>query len=156
MSSLPNPFFQNGVPYKQCNQCGKCSSGCPASRRVELKPRRIILFLQQERIEEILESQAIWQCTQCHQCMERCPRKVTPFDAIITLQNLAVKRGYKFPENLSLIINALKKQGIVQGYQEVMDREFEVNDRTSLELPELCGPVNLERFREAIQHSMQG
>jgi len=154
MISLLNPFYNEGIPYQQCNQCGKCSSGCPASRRLELKPRRIILFLQRGRIEELLRSKAIWQCTQCHQCMERCPRGVTPFDAIIHLQNIAVRQGFPFPENLTVIIGALKRQGIVQWYQEVIDREFEVNDRASLELPELKGPKDLEKFRQALQQSV--
>jgi heterodisulfide reductase subunit C len=86
--------------------------------------------------------------------MERCPRGVTPFDAIIQLQNIAVRQGFPFPENLTVIIGALKRQGIVQWYQEVIDREFEVNDRASLELPELKGPKDLEKFRQALQQSV--
>jgi len=153
MIKLPSIIQRGGVPFEQCNQCGKCTSGCPAARYLELKPRKVVLMVQHGRIEELLRSNFIWECTQCHQCMERCPRNVTPFDIIMTLQNMAVRAGLPFPENLTMILNSIKSKGIVQGNQEVFDREFEAYDRESLGLPELLPPDNFEVFKRALEKS---
>src|SRR4030065_444 len=36
---------------EQCTQCGKCSSGCPAARSLDLRPRRIALMAQRGEVE---------------------------------------------------------------------------------------------------------
>jgi heterodisulfide reductase subunit C len=153
MIKLPSIIQRGGVPYEQCNQCGKCASGCPAARYLELRPRKVVLMVQRGKIDELLKSGFIWECTQCHQCMERCPRDVTPFDIIISLQNTAVRAGLPFPENLTTISNSIRSRSLVQGNQEVFDGDFEAYDRASLRLPDLRPPENMEAFREALDKS---
>ena len=153
MIKLPSIIQRGGVPYEQCNQCGKCASGCPAARYLELKPRKVVLMVQRGQIDELMRSGFIWECTQCHQCMERCPRDVTPFDIIISLQNMAVRAGLPFPENLTMILNAIKRLSTVQGNQEVFDRDFESYDRVGLGLPELQPTENIEVFRKGLEES---
>ena len=153
MIKLPSIIQRGGVPYEQCNQCGKCASGCPAARYLELRPRKVVLMVQRGRIDELIKSGYIWECTQCHQCMERCPRDVTPFDIIISLQNMAIRAGLAFPESLTKMFTSIKSRCIVQGNQEVLDKDFESYDRTSLGLPELFPPKNMKTFREAIELS---
>lgn len=143
-----------GLRREQCNQCGKCSSGCPAARFLSLRPRRVVAMAQLEMIEEILRSNVIWECTQCLQCTERCPRDVPPFDIIITLQNLAVREGLSFPEGLTRMLNSVKRYGHIQAPQEVVDREFEIHDRESLDLPEIRGPEDMNRFAAALERIM--
>lgn len=155
MIKLPSIIQRGGVPFEQCNQCGKCVSGCPAARYLELKPRKVVLMVQRGKIDELLRSGFIWECTQCHQCMERCPRDVTPFDIIITLQNMAVRAGLPFPENLAMISNSIKRLSTVQGNQEVFDRDFESYDRVNLGLPELQPPEDIEAFRKALDESFK-
>jgi heterodisulfide reductase subunit C len=140
---------------EQCNQCGKCSSGCPAARFLDLSPRRVVAMTQYELITEILESKVIWECAQCLQCTERCPREVTPFDIIINLQNLAVSEGLYYPEGLTKMLNSVKRYGLIQPPQEIIDREFETHDRESLNLPEPRSPKDLSRFAAALEKVME-
>lgn len=141
---------------EQCNQCGKCSSGCPAARFLDIRPRRVVAMVQLDMIGEILKSNVIWECTQCLQCMERCPREVTPFDIIITLQNRAVREGLPFPEGLSKMLGSVKRLGAIQPPQEIVDREFEIFDRESLGLPEPSSPKDMSRFTAALAKIFEG
>jgi heterodisulfide reductase subunit C len=136
---------------EQCTQCGKCSSGCPAARNLDLRPRRIALTAQRDQLDKLIGSEVIWNCTQCHQCMERCPREITPFDLIIYLQNLTVYLGYPYPKELDTIFNMVKRYGTIQLPQEVLDSEFDSYDRESLNLPLLKGPKNIDSFNKAIE-----
>lgn len=135
---------------EQCTQCGKCSSGCPAARYLELRPRKIALMAQRDLVEQLLDSDVIWKCTQCHQCMERCPREITPYDIIIYLQNLAVLRGYDYPKDLNMLIASIKRYGAIQLPQEIFDREFENYERGDLNLPDLEGPADMEGFLKGL------
>jgi heterodisulfide reductase subunit C len=140
---------------EQCTQCGKCSSGCPAARNLALRPRRIALMAQRGDVEGLLGSDVIWSCTQCHQCMERCPRKVTPYDIIIYLQNQAVKRGFPYPKELDVLMEAVRRRGAIQQPQDVLDDEFESYTRDSLGLPSVHGPKDPEAFRRALRRVLE-
>lgn len=135
--------------FEECNQCGKCSSGCPAARVLALRPRKIALSAQRRKLEELVTSDVIWLCAQCHQCVERCPREVTPLEVIIYLQNLAVRKGLDYPRDLKIILNQLKRIAAIQEPQEVIDREFEEYSREALGLPELKGPRDMDAFLKA-------
>ncbi len=137
--------------WEQCNQCGKCSSGCPAARFLDLRPRKIVAMVQRDLVKEVMESNVIWECAQCLQCIERCPREVTPFDIIIALQNQAVKEGLPFPEGLTKLLNSVKRHGAIQLPMEIVDREFESYDRESLDLPDLTRPRDLDLFGAALE-----
>jgi heterodisulfide reductase subunit C len=58
-----------------CNQCGKCSAGCPAAFSMDLLPNQVIR-LAQLGITEVLESQTIWTCAACMNCVARCPKGI--------------------------------------------------------------------------------
>ena len=146
--------IQHGVSelhQEQCNQCGKCSSGCPAARFLSLRPRKIVAMAQRDLIEELIESKVIWECAQCLQCTERCPREVTPFDIIIACQNLAVSKGLQFPEGLTRMLSSVKRLGAIQPPQEIIDREFEAYDRESLDLPDAKRPRDMAKFLLALE-----
>ncbi len=144
-------FYSNlNTLFEECNQCGKCSSGCPAARVLDLRPRKIALVAQRDRLEELLSSEVIWTCAQCHQCVERCPREVTPYDVIIYLQGLAIKSGMDHPRDLLRMSNAVRRSSMIQGIQEIIDREFEDITRDDLSLPELVGPKDMDAFRRAL------
>jgi heterodisulfide reductase subunit C len=110
---------------------------------------------QRDLIREILDSGVIWMCAQCLQCKERCPRDVTPYDIIITLQNQAVREGLHYPEGLSKMLGSVKRLSSIQPPQEVVDREFDSFDRDELGLPEMSKPGDMGKFLKALEKVME-
>lgn len=152
---------------EHCNQCGKCSSGCPVAYFFDFRPRRIIAMVQLGFIEELLKSEDIWKCAQCLACNERCPREVAPYDVIQALQNLAFERNLVFPKDYSTLIDAILKEGIIQKPTRVKIRKlppledktrrvFEFGERTSLSLPEANKPTKIVEFGIALKKALKG
>lgn len=65
----------SGENLLACNQCGKCSAGCPVAFSMDLLPSQVIR-LAQLGIEDVLESQTIWTCAACLTCVARCPKGI--------------------------------------------------------------------------------
>jgi heterodisulfide reductase subunit C len=65
----------SGESLLACNQCGKCSAGCPVAFSMDLLPSQVIRMAQLG-IEEVLESQTIWTCAACLTCVARCPKGI--------------------------------------------------------------------------------
>ncbi|MCE5208055.1 MAG: 4Fe-4S dicluster domain-containing protein [Chloroflexi bacterium] len=65
----------SGETLLSCNQCGKCSAGCPAASSMDLLPNQVIR-LAQLGIEDVLASQTIWTCAACMNCVSRCPKGI--------------------------------------------------------------------------------
>lgn len=65
----------SGENLLACNQCGKCSAGCPVAFSIDLLPSQVIR-LAQLGIEEVLDSQTIWACAACLTCVARCPKGI--------------------------------------------------------------------------------
>ena len=65
----------SGQDLLACNQCGKCSSGCPVAFVMDILPSGVIR-LAQLGLEEALEADTIWYCASCQTCLSRCPRGV--------------------------------------------------------------------------------
>ena len=122
-------------------------------------------MIQLGYIKELLESEEIWKCAQCLACTERCPREVSPYDAIQALQNLAFERNH-FPKGYSLLINSILKEGLIQKPTKVKirkhkspedktSRAFEFGDRNTLSLPETKKPTN-NTFSIALKKALEG
>ena len=63
----------SGENLLSCNQCGKCSAGCPLAFSMDLLPNQVIRLVQLG-IEDVLLSQTIWTCASCLTCSSRCPK----------------------------------------------------------------------------------
>jgi len=138
-----------------CNQCGKCSSGCPSSWFLDFSPRRIVVMTQLNMIVDLLKSDTIWMCAECLKCKERCPREVAPFDVIQALRNISIKLGLTFPLGYSQQLNSISKQGLIQQPQSVRTRKGERFNRESLGLPKLQKPSSMEKIAQNLKKIIQ-
>ena len=66
----------SGEDLLKCNQCGKCSAGCPAAPVMDMLPSQVIRFLQLGLVERVLDSETPWLCAACQSCYARCPKGV--------------------------------------------------------------------------------
>jgi len=65
-----------GVRLQDCNQCGKCTAGCPMAASMDLMPRQIVRYFQLGQLGKVLKSKTIWLCAACGVCAERCPYSI--------------------------------------------------------------------------------
>ena len=134
-----------------CEQCGKCTVGCPISRVVEgFTPRQIVAEVQSGKVKELLKSDIIWTCTLCLMCEERCPDETSPYDIVMILRNLSARIGYHFPKSYKDRDKELYRLGIIQESQMIQTLTDKRFDREGLGLPELKLPSDMKRFTEAL------
>jgi len=78
-------------PYL-CYQCGTCSAVCPFSEYMDVKPHKIIRYIQLKQIDPG-KLRSVWICTACMTCVDRCPRDVGPGVIIEAVRNLTLRKG---------------------------------------------------------------
>ena len=66
----------SGQDLLACNQCGKCSAGCPMCFAMDLLPNQIIRLAQLGLEDDIAAANTVWLCASCFTCTARCPRGV--------------------------------------------------------------------------------
>ena len=81
----------SGESLLACNQCGKCSAGCPVAFSMDILPNQVIR-LAQLGIEEVLECQTIWTCAACLTCVSRCPKGIDLPRVMEALRLVAMER----------------------------------------------------------------
>ena len=138
-----------------CNQCGKCSSGCPSARFLDFSPRRIVVMTQLDMVADLLNSDTIWLCAECLKCKERCPREVAPYDVIQALRNMVFKKGLTFPVGYSQHLSSISEQGLVQQPQSIRTAKGERANRESLGLPKLQKPSSTEKIAQNLSKIIQ-
>ena len=82
----------SGQALLACNQCGKCSSGCPVAFALDVLPNQIIRMAQLG-LEDVLQAQTIWTCASCMTCLSRCPKGVDVPRVMEALRQMAMDRG---------------------------------------------------------------
>ena len=113
-----------------CFRCSKCVSGCPVAEIVDdYRPNRIVRMAYFGYIDELLESEIIWYCTQCFTCTERCPMEVAPADIIVALRNIASRRKkphdawVRMGQNIMREGKILPEMGIVTKERKLVKRK---------------------------------
>lgn len=87
--------FEEGL--NACMNCGVCTAICPAAEFYNYDPRQIVDTVQSgdnEEIEKLLKSEAIWYCGECMSCKTRCPRGNAPGLVIMALRSLSQDLGF--------------------------------------------------------------
>jgi heterodisulfide reductase subunit C len=86
----------SGQHLTSCNQCGKCSAGCPMTFSMDLLPNQIIRLAQLGIEEDISASKTIWLCTSCLTCSVRCPRGVDLASVMEALRLITLRKNIDF------------------------------------------------------------
>jgi len=82
----------SGQDLLACNQCGKCSAGCPIVATMDILPSQVIRMAQLG-MEEVLETDTIWICASCLTCVARCPKGVDLPRLMEALRQIALRKG---------------------------------------------------------------
>ncbi len=93
-----------------CIQCGKCTGGCPVSRKTVLNPRALVYQMLRGDEFNLTAQEALWDCTTCSTCGLRCPKGVKAYDLIIGLRGQWIESG-KIPTTLRAPLTATLNQG---------------------------------------------
>ena len=81
----------SGQHVLDCNQCGKCSAGCPVASAMDMLPSQVIRLVQLG-LDEALDCQAIWVCASCFTCVTRCPKGVDLSRIMEALRQIHLRR----------------------------------------------------------------
>ena len=112
----------SGTDVKKCMKCGKCSGRCPAFNEMDIKPHQFVSMLASGKIDELLESEAIWNCLSCMACVERCPRGVAPAAVVEAVRDTVVrmqgKNGIKAEEIPPIVDELIPQQLLVSAYRK--------------------------------------
>ncbi|MEA3340887.1 MAG: 4Fe-4S dicluster domain-containing protein [Chloroflexota bacterium] len=82
----------SGQDLLDCNQCGKCSAGCPVVEAMDILPSQVIRMAQLG-MEEVLESNTVWICASCLTCVTRCPKGVDLPRLMEALRQISLREG---------------------------------------------------------------
>jgi heterodisulfide reductase subunit C len=110
----------SGQELLDCNQCGRCSAGCPVVETMDLLPSQVIR-LAQLGMEEVLESNTIWICASCLTCVTRCPKGVDLPRLMEALRQVALRQGVAKLDLDSLppeLVKELPQLAIVGGFRK--------------------------------------
>ena len=112
----------SGTDVRKCMKCGKCSGRCPAFNDMDVKPHQFVSMLAKGKIDELLESKAIWNCLSCMACVERCPRGVAPANVVEAVRDTVVRmqgaNGIKAEDIPPIVDEFIPQQLLVSAYRK--------------------------------------
>ncbi len=112
----------SGQDLLACNQCGKCSAGCPVVAAMDILPSQVIRMAQLG-MEEVLESNTIWICASCLTCSTRCPKGVDVPRLMEALRQIALRQGVTKLDLDALppeLVREVPQLAIVGGFRKYM------------------------------------
>lgn len=81
----------SGQKLLACNQCGKCSAGCPVAFSMDILPNQVIRMAQLG-LDDVLQAQTIWACAACLTCVSRCPKGIDLPRVMEALRQIYIER----------------------------------------------------------------
>ena len=112
-----------------CVQCGMCTSNCPYSDVLDVKPHQVIKMVLLGMREQAISCKSIWLCSTCFMCAERCPQGVELGRVMFALKNIAA-REKGVPEGFRLV-----GQQVIQTGRAMEITASREKERERLELP---------------------
>ena len=112
----------SGQDLLACNQCGKCSAGCPIVAEMDLLPSQVIRMAQLG-MEEVLESNTVWICASCLTCVARCPKGVDLPRLMEALRQVALRQGVAKLDLNALppeLVREVPQLAVVGGFRKYM------------------------------------
>jgi heterodisulfide reductase subunit C2 len=112
----------SGQDLLACNQCGKCSAGCPIVAEMDILPSQAIR-MSQLGMEDVLESNTIWICASCLTCAARCPKGVDVPRLMEALRQIALRKGIAELDLTDLpleLVKELPQLAIIGGFRKYM------------------------------------
>jgi heterodisulfide reductase subunit C len=112
----------SGQGLLDCNQCGKCSAGCPIVAAMDILPSQVIRMAQLG-MEEVLESNTVWICASCLTCVTRCPKGVDLPRLMEALRQISLRDGVSELDLDALppeLVKAVPQLAIVGGFRKYM------------------------------------
>ncbi len=83
---------RSGTDTRKCMKCGKCSGRCPSFHDMDIKPHQFVTYIEQGKIDKLLESKSLFTCLSCFACVERCPRGVAPQAVIEAVRQEVIRQ----------------------------------------------------------------
>jgi len=113
----------SGQVTAECYQCGNCTAGCPTAYEMEIKPNRVIRYLQLGHGERLLKVNTPWICASCETCYTRCPKGVSVAAVMDALRQIARMRGVK-PPNRDLLTFERRFLGTVRMHSRLFEAQL--------------------------------
>ena len=112
--TLQNDFVKkveeiSGQSLLSCNQCGKCSAGCPMSFAMDSLPNQVIRLVQLGLEEDIAGSKTVWICASCFTCTVRCPQGVDLAKVMEAVRLVTLRRNIDYMQASDLPIDTLSE-----------------------------------------------
>ena len=111
----------SGQDLLACNQCGKCSAGCPMCFAMDWLPNQIIRLAQLGLEEDIADSKPPWLCATCLTCAVRCPRGVDLGKVMEAIRLIILRKNIDYvsaPDIPKETVGELPQIALVSGFRK--------------------------------------
>lgn len=99
----------SGQNLLSCNQCGKCSAGCPIAFAMDLLPNQVMRLVQLGLEEDLVGCKTVWLCASCLCCTVRCPRGVDLSKVMEAVRLLTLRKNVDHVELQKIPIDDLAR-----------------------------------------------